>query len=69
MKTEIKRTPITFNGEDGFEVLIEDTELWPGDACLYCMYSEWDNWSECAATCNDVHGCGDIKPNYFQFIL
>ena len=27
MKTEIKRTPITFNGEDGFEVLYEDTEI------------------------------------------
>lgn len=68
MKKEIKRTPITFNGEDGFEVLFEDTEIWHGDACEYCMYEEWFGWEEAAATCDLVHGCGLCKPTYFQFI-
>lgn len=68
MKKEIKRTPITFNGEDGFEVLYEDTEIWSGDACEYCMYEEWYGWEECSAPCAVVHGCYLRKPTYFQFI-
>lgn len=68
MKKEIKRTPITFNGEDGFEVLYEDTEIWLSEACWYCMYEEWNDWSETLAPCNIVHGCGSGKPTYFQFI-
>ena len=68
MKIEIKRTPITYNGEDGFEVLYEDTEIFRYDACDYCMYNEWNDWSEIAASCVDVHGCYLGKPTYFQFI-
>lgn len=68
MKKEIKRTPITFNGEDGFEVLYEDNEIWMQDACNYCMYDGWDGWRECLASCNTVHGCGIGAPTYFQFI-
>lgn len=68
MKKEIKRTPITFNGKDGFEVLYEDTEIWQGDVCEFCMYNEWNDWSEGAATCDVVHGCGFGRPTYFQFI-
>lgn len=69
MKKEIKRTPITFNGVDGFEVLYEDTEIWQGDACSYCMYQEWADWTECTAPCHVVHGCGLGKSTYFQFII
>ena len=68
MKKEIKRTPITFHGEDGFEVLIEDTDIWPGNACEYCMYKNWDGWRECIASCETVNGCIPGKPTYFQFI-
>lgn len=68
MKIEIKRTPITFNGEDGFEVLYGDTEIWPEDACQFCMYEEWADWSECCAPCNVVHGCGHGISTYFQFM-
>lgn len=68
MKKEIKRTPITFNGEDGFEVLYEDSEIFPEDGCEYCMYEDWFGWEECAASCCTVHGCGILKQTYFQFV-
>lgn len=68
MKKEIKRTPITYNGEDGFEVLIEDNVILMQDACNYCMYNEWDGWEECAASCSDVHRCGIGTSTYFKFI-
>lgn len=68
MKKEIKRTPITFNGEDGWEVLYEDTDIWSGDACKYCMYEKWNGCSETLASCDIVHGCGFYQPTYFQFI-
>ena len=68
MKKEIKRTPITFDNEDGFEVLIEDTEIVPEDSCEFCMYEEWFGWDESAASCCTVHGCGFGKATYFQFI-
>lgn len=68
MKKEIKRTPITYNGEDGFEVLYQDTEIWISDSCDYCMYQEWTDCTECVASCVDVHGCIFGKPTYFQFI-
>ncbi len=68
MKKEVKRTPITFNGEDGFEVLYEDTEIWQGDACQFCMYEESFGWDECVASCDIVHGCGLGQSTYFQFV-
>lgn len=68
MKREIKRTPITFNGEDGFEVLYQDSEILESDACEYCMYEEWLGWSDCAGTCCTVHGCGLGKATYFEFL-
>ena len=69
MKKEIKRTPITFNGEDGFEVLYKDSEILQSDACEYCMYEEWSGWYESAPSCCAVHGCGYWDCTYFQFIL
>lgn len=68
MKTEIKRTPITYNGEDGFEVLYEDTEIWIQDACQYCMYEDWFDMGAIVVSCEKVHGCGSLRPAYFQFI-
>lgn len=68
MKLEIKRTPITFNGEDGFEVLYEDTEIWQGVVCDFCMYADWSDCSELFASCEEVHGCGFGRTTYFQFI-
>ena len=68
MKKEIKRTPITFNGEDGFEVLYQDTDICTCDCCEYCMYDGWNGWNECLAPCDIVHGCNIEKSTYFQFI-
>ena len=68
MKKEIKRTPITFNGEDGFEVLIEDSEIYIEDSCEYCMYEGWYRWEYVSASCELEHGCVLGKPTYFQFI-
>lgn len=68
MKKEIKRTPITFNGEDGFEVLIEDSEIDIEESCEFCMYEGCFGWIEFSASCELVHGCVLGKPTYFQFI-
>lgn len=67
MKHIIKRTPITFKGEDGFEVLIEDNDIWMQDACNHCMYQNWDGFRECQASCATVHECGVGTPTYFLF--
>lgn len=68
MKTEIERCPITYNGEDGFEVLYIDYDLWDDDVCEYCMYHGWYDYRDSLATCVDVHGCSVGRPTFFQFI-
>lgn len=69
MKSILKKTPITYNGRDGFEILIHDDSIWSVDSCDYCMYEEYYNWSESSAPCFVVHGCGALSPTYFVFQL
>lgn len=68
MKKEIKRTPFTFHGVDGFKVLYEDPEICIGDTCQYCMFKDWSNISGITPWCDIVHGCGIGQSTYFQFI-
>lgn len=68
MKKEIQRTPITYNGEDGFEVLFEDNEVPREDLCTFCMYEDWFGWNVSSASCCTVHGCGFDSSTYFQFL-
>lgn len=67
MKSILKKTPITYDGQDGFELLIHDDSIFLEDSCEYCMYEEWFGWDECSASCCTVHGCGMLKPTYFIF--
>lgn len=67
MKKVIKKTPITFNGVDGFEVLIKDSEVWAGDCCDKCIYSNYVPSSEIGADCCTVHSCGTSPFTYFGF--
>lgn len=67
MITEIKRNPITYKGEDGWEVLVRDTDPAKYDICELCIYREWDDWSNTGATCLDVHGCILSSFTYFIF--
>lgn len=68
MKTEIKRTPITFNGEDGFEVLYEDSDIFVINTCNLCMYKNDNNRIDCQAPCCTIHKCLPSRPTYFKFI-
>lgn len=69
MKQIVKKTPITFNGVDGWEVLILDTGAkWEdGSLCDRCMYKDWDNVEETMASCDIVHHCTIDFPAYFKF--
>lgn len=67
MITELKRTPITWNGEDGWEILVQDDCIFEEDTCNFCMYRDWNDWENVAATCVDVHGCGVFQDKYFIF--
>lgn len=69
MKQILKQTPITFNGVDGWEILIKDDEIrWDEEwVCGRCMYVDWDGESETLAPCSIVHGCRDNWQTYFEF--
>lgn len=69
MIQELKRCPITFNGVDGWEVLIKDDEIsWIDEwVCEQCMYVDWNGESEILAPCSMVHGCTDDWKTYFKF--
>ena len=67
MKKVIKRTPITFNGVDGYEVLIRDSEVCGIECCEKCMFYNYTTSSETAALCFEVHGCGRSQFQYFVF--
>lgn len=67
MSEVIKRSPITFNGVDGWEVLIEDKTITFAIACDRCIYRDWHDELECQAPCHIVHGCTMAAPSYFQF--
>lgn len=67
MITELKRTPITWNGEDGWEILVRDTEPEEYDICCLCMYRDWDDLENCDDSCIGVHGCLLSSFTYFIF--
>ena len=67
MKKVIKKTPITHNGVDGFEVLVKDSEVWAEECCEKCMYSGYMPSSEIGADCCTVHSCGSSPYTYFVF--
>lgn len=72
MIQELKRTPITFNGVDGWEVLIKDDEIGCDGhtACDRCMYRLWIDthlYIAILATCVDVHDCLPNYQTYFEF--
>lgn len=72
MKQILKQTPITFNGVDGWEVLIKDDEIGgeSGAACDKCIYVRWianHIHTQVLATCVDFHGCLSDYQTYFEF--
>lgn len=67
MITELKRTPITWNGEDGWEILVENDYPFEVYPCDLCMYRYWNDYDNCDASCIDVHGCGLFQKTYFIF--
>lgn len=67
MITELKRTPITWNGEDGWEILVIDDFPIDVFACEFCMYSEWNDWSGNGLPCSIVHKCGSDPNTFFIF--
>ena len=67
MKKVIKKTPITFNGVDGFEILVRDGGVWAEECCEKCMYSGYMPSSEIGADCCTVHSCGSSPYTYFVF--
>lgn len=69
MIQELKRIPITFNGVDGWEILVEDDgiswdEPW---VCENCMYRDWPGDNITWAPCSIVHQCALNHQTYFKF--
>lgn len=65
----LKKTPITFNGINGWEVLIVDNEIDKKgmNPCQCCMYTDWmDRGTN--ANCMDVHECCLTECDYFVFV-
>lgn len=62
----LNETPITVNGKDYCLQLLHDDAIWCQDACDYCYYRDWANWSECGASCCEVHRCHPLEPTYFK---
>lgn len=65
MITILKKTPITFNGEDCMEVLVHDDNIVNCTCCDLCMYKNYPDWMNTDATCMDVHGCKPYSSTYF----
>ena len=68
----LKQTPITFNGVDGWEVLIKDDEIRFDDEwiCERCMYRDWEKqigYTAPFTPCSIIHGCRDSYQTYFEF--
>lgn len=61
----LKETPITLNGVDCLEVLIEDYSLNDGEVCDKCMYRSWHGAEDAQASCLEVHGCTENALAYF----
>lgn len=69
MKQILKQTPITFDGVDGWEVLVKDDEInWAETwTCERCIYFDWNDEAETLAPCDIVHGCLADYQTYFEF--
>lgn len=65
MITILKETPITFNGENCMEVLVEDTGLNDCTCCDKCIYQSSVEWEDGIASCMDVNGCTPDARCYF----
>ena len=65
MITIVKKTPITFKGEDCMEVLVHDDNINDCRCCLLCMYRDFEIDNELMATCMDIHGCPADCSQYF----
>ena len=62
----LKESPITVEGKDCYLQLIYDDAIYSIEACNYCYYRDWENWSECCASCCEVHRCHPYEPTYFK---
>lgn len=69
MKQELKRIPITFNGVDGWEILIKDDEIiWDvTSACDRCIYREWKDDEDLLPICDSFHECTNNYQTYYTF--
>lgn len=69
MKRVIKKCPITFNGVDGWEVMVNDVDVYkryeiPCDNCMYYGNLGCDG----SVTCMDIHRCTHDVYAYFVFV-
>lgn len=62
----IKRTPITIDGVDCVELLVDDDEATHQNCCDLCYYGDWTPSEDVMASCCEVHGCPRSVPYYFQ---
>lgn len=65
MITVIKKTPITFKGEDCMEVMVHDDNIVDCTCCFLCMYRDFEIDNELMASCMEIHGCTVDCSNYF----
>lgn len=69
MIQELKRKPITYNGVDGWEVLLKDDEIYWDEVwvCERCMYFNWDGGDDITDPCDIVHDCLNDYQKYYKF--
>lgn len=65
MITELKKTPITINGKDYLEVLVQDDTCPSNHCCDLCYYRDYEPSIDLLATCCDVHSCGQRWDTYY----
>lgn len=53
----IKTTPITLDGEDCLEVLLEDSHFTGLDNCNACIYRDVEFDFELGVSCCEIHNC------------
>ena len=66
MITILKETPITIDGADYLEQLVEDAGCRVGEACSLCFYHEYEPDVNLLADCATVHGCTLSYKHYFK---
>ena len=67
MITELNRTPITWKGKDGWEVLVQNDCPHVVCVCELCMYRDWNGWRYYGTPCRIMKGCGSSLYTYFIF--